>query len=281
MGSKQKLIDRMRYWCDQGNLGYDQSNRWDIRYGGECDCSSLVYWCLWEAGYGQKPANPANQTLYTGTLSKDLQAMGFQKLPNNGNPQPGDVLLNDTHHVAVCTGPGILSQASIDENGRARGGKSGDQTDRETNTKAYYNYPWNNYYRPPADGSSAPTTTPAPSPSPSTGGLAVDGLWGCDTTRAVQRALGTPADGYVDGQDASLTRCNRGGLLSSSWRRGSGGSPMVRALQRKVGATADGYFGPATCKALQKYLGTPADGYVDKPSDMVRALQRRLNGGTF
>lgn len=151
MGSKAKFIERMRYWCDVANLGYDQSNRWDIRDGGECDCSSLVYWCLWEAGYGTKPANPYAHTLYTGTMDRDLQAMGFTKIPNNGNPQPGDVLLNDTHHVAVCTGAGILSQASIDERGRATGGASGDQTGAETNTRSYYNYPWNAYYRPPAD----------------------------------------------------------------------------------------------------------------------------------
>lgn len=151
MTKKQTFIDRMRYWCDEGDLGYDQGNRWDIRIGGECDCSSLVYWCLWEAGYGTKPSNPYSQTLYTGTLSRDLQAMGFTKVANNGNPQPGDVLLNDVNHVAVCTGPGILSQASIDENGRAAGGASGDQTGAETNTRVYYNYPWNAYYRPPAE----------------------------------------------------------------------------------------------------------------------------------
>lgn len=151
MSKKQTFIDRMLYWCNVANLGYDQANRWDIRDGGECDCSSLVYWCLWEAGYGTKPANPYSQTLYTGTLDRDLQAMGFTKVPNDGNPQPGDVLLNDMNHVAVCTGQGQVSQASIDENGRATGGQSGDQTGRETNTRGLYNYPWNAYYRPPAE----------------------------------------------------------------------------------------------------------------------------------
>lgn len=151
MSKKQKFIDRMLYWCNVADLGYDQSNRWDIRDGGECDCSSLVYWCLWEAGYGTKPANPYSQTLYTGTLARDLIAMGFTKVPNDGNPQPGDVLLNDTNHVAVCTSPGKVSQASIDENGHATGGQAGDQTGRETNTRDYYNYPWNAYYRPPAE----------------------------------------------------------------------------------------------------------------------------------
>lgn len=151
MGRKEKFIERMLYWCNEADLGYDQANRWDIRDGGECDCSSLVYWCLWEAGYGTKPANPYAQVLYTGTLDRDLQAMGFTKIPNDGNPQAGDVLLNDTNHVAVCTARGQVSQASIDENGHATGGQSGDQTGAETNTRSYYNYPWNAYYRPPQD----------------------------------------------------------------------------------------------------------------------------------
>lgn len=146
-GSIKKLCDLMRYWCDEGNLGYDQSNRWDIRYGGEADCSSLVYWCLWEAGFLTRPANYQSVTLYTGTLSRDLLATGeWERLPVDGNPQAGDVLLHDEKHVAVFLGD-CMAYASIDENGNARGGKSGDQTGRETLTRSYYNYPWKAYLR--------------------------------------------------------------------------------------------------------------------------------------
>lgn len=56
---------------------------------------------------------------------------------------------------------------------------------------------------------------------------------------------------------------------------------MVKALQRKLGVTAGGYVGPNTIKALQRYLGTTADGCVSNPSLMVKALQKRLNAGTF
>lgn len=109
----------------------------------------------------------------------------------------------------------------------------------------------------------------------------VDGIWGPETTSAVQSALGTPVDGIVSGQSTSLDACNRGGLSSASWRHGGGGSYMVEALQSKIGVDADGYFGPDTCRALQSYLGTYADGYVDYPSNMVRELQRRLNDNAF
>lgn len=141
MGSVQTLVDRMIYWCTQANLGYDQSNRWDIRVGGECDCSSLVIFACREAGFDTGSAS------YTGNMSANFTARGWQRVSNNGNPQFGDILLNDNHHTAVYIGNGQLAQASIDENGKATGGKAGDQSDYETNVKAYYNYPWSCYLR--------------------------------------------------------------------------------------------------------------------------------------
>lgn len=140
MGDLNKAVDRMRYWCLEGNLGYDQSNRWDIREGGECDCSSLVIRVLQEAGFDTGSAS------YTGNMSANLTARGWKRMPNDGNPQFGDVLLNDTHHTALFLGGGQLGQASIDENGNATGGQAGDQGN-ETNVKGYYNYPWSCYLR--------------------------------------------------------------------------------------------------------------------------------------
>lgn len=141
MPSLTTLMARMRYWCQTVSLGYDQYNRWDIRPGGECDCSSLVIYALREAGF-----DTGNAT-YTGNLSSNLTARGWKRLPNNGNPQAGDILLNDVHHVAIYLGDGLLAQASIDERGRASGGAAGDQTGYETNIRSYYNYPWNCFLR--------------------------------------------------------------------------------------------------------------------------------------
>ncbi|OXN01672.1 endolysin-like domain-containing protein [Bifidobacterium vansinderenii] len=141
MPSIQKLCDRMRYWCVSVSLGYDQSQRWNIYPGGECDCSSLVIHCLREAGFDTGSAS------YTGNMSQQLCARGWKRLPNNGRPAKGDILLNDVHHVAVYLGGGKLAQASIDERGRASGGQSGDQTGYETNIRSYYNYPWSCYLR--------------------------------------------------------------------------------------------------------------------------------------
>ena len=133
MADINKFIERMRYWCCSGNLGYDQSNRWDIEYGGECDCSSLVISALREAGF------TCNAT-YTGNMKSDLVSNGWKVVENNGSPQAGDILLNEANHTAVWLGD-CLAQASCDENGNITGGQAGDQTGNETNTRSYYNYP--------------------------------------------------------------------------------------------------------------------------------------------
>jgi hypothetical protein len=143
MADVNYFAQRMRYWCDEGNLGYDQSNRWDVRYGGETDCSALVIHCLQEAGFDTGDAS------YTGDLSANLTAWGWERLAFDANSlRVGDIILNDVHHVvAVTEGSGascLVSYASIDENGNASGGKAGDQTDRETLTRSLYypSYGW-------------------------------------------------------------------------------------------------------------------------------------------
>ena len=116
MASVGTLINRMRYWCAVANLGYSQADRWNFNpSGGNCDCSSLVIHCLKEAGFDTGSAT------YTGNLSGNLTRRGWTRLPANGNPQAGDILLNDVHHVAVYLGGGKLAQASISERGTAYG----------------------------------------------------------------------------------------------------------------------------------------------------------------
>ena len=108
--------------------------------------------------------------------------------------------------------------------------------------------------------------------------LAVDGKWGKATTRALQKALGTPVDGIISNQ---LRNSVSTSMYGNTVRFGRGGSPLVRALQRKIGAKVDGYLGPETVRKLQKYLGTVVDGKLSRPSLVVKEMQRRLNNGTF
>ena len=144
MGDLDKFCERMRYWCDEGNLGYCQEHRQDIRYGGECDCSSLVLFALVEAGFDIGSAS------YTGNMFANLAARGWRRVENDGHPRKGDILLNERCHVTVWLGD-CLAQASVDERGFVRGGQPGDQGAPngrgETNTRGYYDYPWDFYLR--------------------------------------------------------------------------------------------------------------------------------------
>lgn len=192
MASIDKFCERMRYWCDQGNLGYDQYQRQDIRYGGECDCSSLVIFALNEAGFDTGAAS------YTGNMKSNLTARGWKVVPNNGHPQKGDILLKESAHTAAWLGD-CLAQASIDERGRITGGASGDQTGYETNTRSYYNYPWDFYlrYAPGYDTTCSTTGNDLVKVAQmwlmemgySVGSYGIDGICGKDTKAALTRCL--------------------------------------------------------------------------------------------
>ena len=136
MGSLQTLVDRMVYYCRDVSVGYSQADRWDVRPGGNCDCSSLVITCLREAGFDTGAAS------YTGNMSAQLTARGWHRLNPTVAKQAGDILLNDAYHVAVMINGSQLAQASISETGGVSGA-DGDQTGRETNISNYYDYPWN------------------------------------------------------------------------------------------------------------------------------------------
>lgn len=110
--------------------------------------------------------------------------------------------------------------------------------------------------------------------------IAVDGLWGRDTTLKIQEVFNLECkDGIVSNQ-LSWWRDENPGLLSSTfeWKDYmAGGSLTICALQKLVGANPDGYIGQETIRKMQQWLGTPVDGCVSNPSAMVSALQRWLN----
>ena len=248
MANVQKFVDRMVYWCQNGNLGYDQNQRWNIYPGGECDCSSLVIHALKEAGF-----DTGNAT-YTGNLSAALVARGWQRIIPNGKPQVGDILLNDVHHVAAFVGNGRLAQASIDERGRASGGQAGDQAN-ETNVKAYYNYPWNAYLR--YVGSQAaygPNQSSSPNLNPN-----------------------NYSDDYVHDIQAYLVKA--GFSVGPSGVDGSLGNDTfnaIKAYQKAKGLTVDGIPGPETLKALQGTSAAKTD--IVKLQAAVRATQDNVAG---
>lgn len=158
-----KFVSRMVYYTDIVNVGYDQltPDRWTIKDGGECDCSSLVINCLREAGFNTgdvsshigkvNAGEPYAGCTYTGNMSyyltslKDDDGKSWSRLSFSlSKLKPGDILLNDEYHTCVViSGSGstaLIAQASIDENYYGWGGKAGDQTGYETNIKQAYVY---------------------------------------------------------------------------------------------------------------------------------------------
>lgn len=95
--------------------------------------------------------------------------------------------------------------------------------------------------------------------------LLVDGELGPRTITKWQKIMGTPVDGKI-----------------------SVPSKLIKTVQQRLNATVgrgllvDGKLGANTIRSLQEYLKTPIDGVISKPkSNVVRALQRRLNEGRF
>lgn len=113
--------------------------------------------------------------------------------------------------------------------------------------------------------------------NPEKKGIAVDGVWGPETTMATQRLLKTPVDGKVSRQplhNKKYLPAAKGGWEFKALAFGHG-SPMVRQLQKLVGANQDGFFGPKTATKLQSYLGIKVSGKLDTAT--VRAWQEHLN----
>ena len=128
-------------------------------------------------------------------------------------------------------------------------------------------------------GGSSTTSTP----STSSGQLEVDGVWGPATTRRLQEYFGTECDGIVSDQYVGY-KASSPGLSSATfeWHNyTSSGSDVMRKIQAAVGVTADGFIGPDTMSAMQRHFGTYVDGYASYPSEVVKAMQRKLNGGAF
>lgn len=200
------------------------------------------------------------------------------------NAQPGDVVLFDWEGDGVSDHVGIVESNTGSYlqciEGNTNNGVVARRTRAYSSVVCVIRPDW-------GSGSTVPSTTQKPAsstPTASSGGkLDVDGYWGKLTTTALQKALGTPADGIVSNQDVAYKQRNPG-LESSSWewvKNPKEGSLMVRALQKKVGAGVDGIAGNETFGKLQAYLGTPVDGVISSPSTCVKELQRRLNAGTF
>lgn len=128
----------------------------------------------------------------------------------------------------------------------------------------------------PAYDNASSTTAPSAS-----AGLAEDGYWGQETSKALQRYFGTTLDGVISSQDqahrARLAACTGGWEFVANPE----GSRVIVAIQRKLGIDADGIVGPNTINALSARYGIQGDGKLDAESITVKAMQQALNKGRF
>ena len=104
------------------------------------------------------------------------------------------------------------------------------------------------------------------------GKLAVDGIGGEATVKALQKFLGTTQDGVISGQNQSYAKYYPS---LKSVKFGKGGSVCVTSLQKWLGISQDGIWGQGTSKALQKKLSVTQDGIFGTNS--MKALQTYLN----
>lgn len=132
MADLDKAVQTMVAMCNDESHGYDQANRW----GPDYDCSSAIITALRAGGFDTGNAS------YTGNMSSELCARGWQRLSPGVAKEIGDILLNDANHVAMYVGDGMLAEFSQNEFGEITGGQTGDQTGREAYVHEYYDYPW-------------------------------------------------------------------------------------------------------------------------------------------
>lgn len=140
MSKVEKAVQWAINIANDNTHGYDQAHRWSPDY----DCSTLVISAFELAGIKVKTKGAT----YTGNMLTAFKACGFKdvtascKLPSGTGLQRGDVLLKPNSHTAIYIGEGKIVHASINENGKVTGGKTGDQTGKEICVTSYYNKPW-------------------------------------------------------------------------------------------------------------------------------------------
>lgn len=87
--------------------------------------------------------------------------------------------------------------------------------------------------------------------------IKVDGIWGVETTSALQQLLNLPKTGYIKNQ-AQICKSYIISIQNSYWKFSSSAKPSgdltIRYLQRITKSNTDGLLGTATIQDLQKQL---------------------------
>lgn len=120
-----------------------------------------------------------------------------------------------------------------------------------------------------------------PASDPEASAFTFDGIWGPETTAALQKFFNTPIDGIVSGQDPTWRKGNT--RLGEGWDwSGGGGSLLIREIQNALGVQpVDGIFGPRTSGYWHMHLKLRYRDFFDNKSSAVLRIQHRVVRGRF
>ena len=130
-------------------------------------------------------------------------------------------------------------------------------------------------------GTSAPKPS-KPASKPAKGKVEVDGRWGRETSKAVQKILGVKQDGRMGPDTYKALQKHLGGSVIDGLIENQSYRPTE--LGNGIGPhgwefTGRGSKGSATIRRLQRHVGVNADGILFEGT--TRAVQRALNAGKF
>ncbi len=279
MSTASKVLEVAR-----GELGYSRWNdpaagtkygRWMAELTGQAwfgtsgvpYCNMFTSWVLARAGV-KEPA--PGHFAYVPSTIKEYARQG-RRLGNKHNAAPGDLVCFDWDGDGIADHIGIVEANNGGYLTCIEGNTSGSWQGSQSNGGGVYRRTryWNSVIailRP----AYAATTTP-----PSTSAVTVDGYWGADTTRALQRINGTPVDGVISSQEVANKKFMPAATSGWVWTARPVGSQLIIKMQKAFGTTADGIMGPSSVKAMQKYYGVTVDGYMGAKT--VKAMQAAIN----
>lgn len=220
----EKAIQWMQNLANDNSHGYSQENRW----GPDYDCSSAVITAWETAGVPVK----TNGATYTGNMYQVFIKLGFKDVTSSVDLSTGqglqrsDILLNHIKHVAMYCGNGKQVEASINELGKATGGKAGDQTNKEILIRNYRNYPWDVVLR--YNSSSSSSTQSAASNLYKNGSIGQE----VKNIQSMLQKIGYNLE--ADGEFGSITE------------------NAIIDFQTKYNLQIDGIVGPSTMKKLKE-----------------------------
>ncbi|WP_050639597.1 MULTISPECIES: peptidoglycan amidohydrolase family protein [Clostridia] len=127
MADLGQAIRNMVNMCNDNTYGYQLGGWGPYDY----DCASSIITALRNAGFDTGAAQ------YTGNMSAELCARGWERLPADVAKEPGDILLNEVNHTAMYVGDNQIAEFSSDYDGL-----SGDSSGNEASVHGYYDNPW-------------------------------------------------------------------------------------------------------------------------------------------